>query len=126
MQLVSSRIWTRVAVSTSYDDNHHTTGTSCGNKNYTSYIEQILKVTPHETTAIRPLSSYLKTIKKTTKTCGTQLENKNKLRSNVLQWILSPGRASVGRPLQTYQQQPCTDTGCYLDELAAAMDDKDG
>ena len=29
MQLVSSRIWTRVAVSISYDDNHYTTGTFC-------------------------------------------------------------------------------------------------
>ena len=28
MQSVSSRIWTRVAVPISYDDNHYTTGTS--------------------------------------------------------------------------------------------------
>ena len=28
MQSVSSRIWTRVAVSISYDDNDYTTGTS--------------------------------------------------------------------------------------------------
>ena len=28
MQSVSSRIWTRVAVSNSYDDNNYTTGTS--------------------------------------------------------------------------------------------------
>ena len=28
MQSVSSRIWTRVAVFISYDDNHYTTGTS--------------------------------------------------------------------------------------------------
>ena len=28
MQSISSRIWTRVAVSISYDDNHYTTGTS--------------------------------------------------------------------------------------------------
>ena len=28
MQSVSLRIWTRVAVSISYDDNHYTTGTS--------------------------------------------------------------------------------------------------
>ena len=28
MQSVSSRVWTRVAVSKSYDDNHYTTGTS--------------------------------------------------------------------------------------------------
>ena len=27
MQLVSDRIWTRVAMSISYDDNHYTTGT---------------------------------------------------------------------------------------------------
>ena len=27
MQSVTSRIWTRVAVSISYDDNHYTTGT---------------------------------------------------------------------------------------------------
>ena len=27
MQSISSRIWTRVAVSISYDDNHYTTGT---------------------------------------------------------------------------------------------------
>ena len=29
MQSVSSRIWTRVAVFISYDDNNYTTGTSC-------------------------------------------------------------------------------------------------
>ena len=28
MQLVLARIWTRVAVSISYDDNHYTAGTS--------------------------------------------------------------------------------------------------
>ena len=28
MQSVSSRIWTGIAVSISYDDNHYTTGTS--------------------------------------------------------------------------------------------------
>ena len=31
MQSVSSRIWTRIAVSISYDDNHYTTGTSFDN-----------------------------------------------------------------------------------------------
>ena len=29
MQSASSRIWTHVAVSISYNDNHYTTGTSC-------------------------------------------------------------------------------------------------
>ena len=31
MQLACSRIWTRVAESISYNDNHYTTGTSTGN-----------------------------------------------------------------------------------------------
>ena len=30
MQSVSAKIWTRVAVSISYDDNHYTTGTIFG------------------------------------------------------------------------------------------------
>ena len=34
MQSVSSWIWTRVAVSISYDDNHYTTGTSTYLPNY--------------------------------------------------------------------------------------------
>ena len=38
MQSVSSRIWTRVAVSISYDDNHYTTGTSIRDP-YMSQIE---------------------------------------------------------------------------------------
>ena len=37
MQSVSSRIWTRVAVSISYDDNHYTTGTTVN-----SFIEIFL------------------------------------------------------------------------------------
>ena len=34
MQSVSSRIWTRVAVFISYDDNHYTTGTSINTQYY--------------------------------------------------------------------------------------------
>ena len=34
MQSVSSRIWTRVAVSISYDDNHYTTGASLLNNQH--------------------------------------------------------------------------------------------
>ena len=32
MQSASSRIWTRIAVSISYEDNHYTTGTSTPNE----------------------------------------------------------------------------------------------
>ena len=44
MQSLSSRIWTRVAVSISYDDNHFTTGTSiqfCMALNYLSLLDQV-------------------------------------------------------------------------------------
>ena len=41
MQSFSSRIWTRVAVSISYDDNHYTTDTS-NDSNYFRYIDDIL------------------------------------------------------------------------------------
>ena len=47
MQSVSSRIWTRIAVSISYDDNDYTTGTSkeaCHDKQKDIYVENILKV----------------------------------------------------------------------------------
>ena len=46
MQSVSSRIWTRVAVFISYDDNHYTTGTYYANikhgehKNMLLWVEQ--------------------------------------------------------------------------------------
>ena len=39
MQSVSFRIWTRVAVSISYDDNHYTTGTSIYVNIYITYYE---------------------------------------------------------------------------------------
>ena len=42
MQSVSSRIWTRVAVSNSYDDNNYTTGT------FKTFILAVAKVSEFE------------------------------------------------------------------------------
>ena len=43
MQSVSPRIWTRVAVSISYDDDHYTTGTQLyGFKYYSSTLVHLL------------------------------------------------------------------------------------
>ena len=57
-QSVSSRIWTRVAMSISYDDNHNTTENSSTivplHKNAASNIEQVLAATPHKAPTIRP------------------------------------------------------------------------
>ena len=41
MQSVSSRIWTRVAVSISNDDNYYTTGTSCNTLNRFYCVESM-------------------------------------------------------------------------------------
>ena len=59
MQSASSRIWTRVAMSISYDDNHYTTGTStnhlltdvnkCIIRNITFYLIDIKQQQPNST-----------------------------------------------------------------------------
>ena len=50
--------------------------------------------------------------------------SKDKLISDVLLWTLSHGWARVGRPARTYLQRLCTDTGCSIEDLPGAMDDK--
>ena len=45
--------------------------------------------------------------------------------SDVLLWTPSHGRASIGRPARTYLQQLCMDTGCSLEDLLEAIDDRD-
>ena len=35
-------------------------------------------------------------------------------------------RASVGQPAKTYLHQLCTNTGCNLEDLQGAVDDRDG
>ena len=50
MQSVSSRIWTRVAVSISYDDNHYSTGASYENnepKMYEEIIDENIHLNTH-------------------------------------------------------------------------------
>ena len=45
--------------------------------------------------------------------------------SDVLLWTPSHRRAKAGRPAQTYIQQLYADTGCCLDDLPEAMDDRE-
>ena len=44
MQSVSSRIWTRVAVSISYDDNDYTTGTGVCLVDETQVVQGLLQI----------------------------------------------------------------------------------
>ena len=49
MQTLLSRIWTRVAVSISYDDNYYTTGTSKSLPVYNVCDDNFVTVTLHKT-----------------------------------------------------------------------------
>ena len=65
MQSVSSRIWTRVAVSISYDDNHYTTGTSKSCLLYVyilTFVQLFLKVFWRHKISIRSLFNGISTL----------------------------------------------------------------
>ena len=51
---------------------------------------------------------------------------RDKLISDVLLWTPSHGLAKTGQPARTYIQHPCADTGCILEDLLEAMDDREG
>ncbi len=52
--------------------------------------------------------------------------SRDKLISDVLMWTLTHGLAKAGRPVRTYIQQLCVDTGCISEDLPEAMDDREG
>ena len=54
-----------------------------------------------------------------------QLTYYYQLISNVLLWTPTYGRAKTGRPARPYIQQLCEDTGCSLEDLPEAMNDRE-
>ena len=53
-------------------------------------------------------------------------KSKGELISDILLCTPSHGRRKVGRPARTYIPQLCADTGCNLEDIPVAMDDRDG
>ena len=51
--------------------------------------------------------------------------SRDKLISDVLLWTPTYGRAKAGRPVQTYIQQLCEDTGCGPEDLPEAINDRE-
>ena len=49
----------------------------------------------------------------------------DELISDILQWRPSHGRSKAGRLARTDIHQLCADTGCSLEDLPGAMDDRD-
>ena len=73
------------------------------------------------------LPPITKTIRiRRTRHAGHCWRSKDELISDVVPWTPSHRRTSVRRLVRTYLQQPYTDTGCSLEDLLEAMDDRDG
>ena len=85
-----------------------------------------LRATPLETPTIQTLAPITKTIQlRRTRHAGHCWRSKDDLRSDVLLWTPTYGRAKAGRPARTYIQQLCEDTGCNPEDLPEAMNDRE-
>ena len=61
-----------------------------------------------------------------TRHAGHCWRSKDELISDILLWKPSHGHASVGRPAKTYIDQLYADTGCRVEDLSGAMNDREG
>ena len=73
------------------------------------------------------LPPIMKTIQvRWTRHVGHCWRNKYELISGILLWTPSHGQAKAGWLARTYIPQLCADTGCSLEDLLGAMDNRDG
>ena len=101
--------------------------------NYTRMPRAILNKSWRQHLTKQQLYSHLQSITKTIQVRRTRRTRHaehywrswEELISNTLLWTPSHGRAKVGWPARTYIQQLCADTGCSLEDLPRAMDDRD-
>ena len=72
------------------------------------------------------LSPITKTIQvRQTKHVGHCWRSRDELISDVLLWTPTYDRAKAGRPVRTYIQQLCEDTGCSPEDLLEVMNDRE-
>ena len=98
---------------------------------YTRMLQAILNKSWRQHPTKQQLYGHLPPITKTiqvrqTRHAGHCWRSKAELIRDVLLWPSSHGRAKAGKPARTYQQQLCADTGCDLEDLPEAMDDREG
>ena len=99
--------------------------------NYTRMLRAVLNKSWRQHPTKQQLCGHLPPISKTIQVRRTRYGGhcwriKDELMSDIPLWIPSHGRAKVGRQVGTYIQQPCADTGCSLEDLLGAMDDREG
>ena len=61
-----------------------------------------------------------------TRHAGNCWRSRDERISDILLWSPSHGRSKAGRPARTYIQQLCANTGCSLEDLPRARDNRDG
>ena len=98
--------------------------------NYTRMLRAILNKSWRQHPTKQQLHGHLPPITKTirvrrTRYAGHCWRSGDELISDVLLWTPSHGRAKARRPAQTYIQQLCEDTGCSLEDLPEAMNDRE-
>ena len=109
--------------------------TKCMEKKLDGYFTRILRAIMSKSwrqhSKKQQLYGHLQLITKTIKVRRTRYaghcwRSRDELISDIFLWTPSYGWATAGRPARTYIQQLCADTGCYLQDLLEAMDDRDG
>ena len=98
--------------------------------NYTRMLRAILNKSWQQHPTRHQLYGHLPPITKTiqvrrTRHAGHCWRNRDELIRDVLLWIPTHGRAKAGRPVRTYIQQLCEDTGCCPEDLPRAMNDRE-
>ena len=83
--------------------------------------------TPTKPQLYSHLSPIMKTIQvRQTRHMGHYWRSRDKPIRDILLWTPSHGWAKTGQPARIYIQQLCADTGCSLEDLAGAMDNREG
>ena len=98
------------------------------NGNYTRILRTVLNKSwrQHPTKQYGQLKPITKTIKiKRTRHAGHSWRSRDEFISDILLCTPSHGRAKAGYQARTYIQQLCADTGCSLEDLPKAMDDRE-
>ena len=94
--------------------------------NYTRNLRAILNMSWRQHPTKQQLNGHLPPITKLSKLDKPDMrDTTGEVVTNILQWTPSHGRTKAGRPGRTYIQQFCANTGCRLEHLPEAMDDRE-
>ena len=99
--------------------------------NCTRMLQAILNKSRRQHSTKKQLYGHLPPIMKTIQVwqiryAGHCWKSGDELISDILLWGPSHGQAKAGWPARTYKQHLCANTGCSLENLLGAIDDREG